>query len=909
LLSTNTYEILPWEKKEELLDKAFGTNNKLKAFINCIDFLSYTAYTSSSIPEKIAQEIINSLEIFMHLKSNDLQTRIIRSASRKCIKAIIHNVTQGSGKIEGDRFHYQTYKCRALFSYLRMLMKNAIPLNELEKGLKSLTKLITKARLSFFEGIMNNEDIINWINTTIISSLKSNYNKKSVYRSVVRKYMMIIIGHCDYLLNLKLNTNTDSKLRKGNESVNSLLKFFIFSKDEEMAASFITILNELLIKHDKEYVNYPITKKFARDLFETKKSEVVSIEVHSFDFSHEVALCLCKNIIEQKDNKGQIYIAPFVLLRELFYNYSMRMKIKDDVDNWNRLFSTFVSTVITKNNPLNPSDSETILLGLKLVNSLFSTNTTSLKEEIAVEFITSCYTDSTLIAWISTTIEKLSVIIKDKKSAVNILQDKQNNVTFLKPKFKRNNWKIFTIDSSEETETFHETIKLCYNFSLHEKEITPKKLNSILSTPLLVDILRQTLCGFILNYPEKDFYMKTLFKMLFKTKEKLTQYKDHFTYAFKVKDLKELNNVSNYESQVSIYKNLNDIWKIAKNRSAHWKAYTENNTEVFSTLFKIATTIYEKTVFQALSLASLALETGECSELSIKNTFSILANNCSCTTILINSLMFTFSKYNGVEKRFKLDNVFDKGLVIGNELVLDSASVQMRVASAYLLRGLYDNSNEKEQDMILKMIEEKIGSNIHCYGCAALQILSLCLCIFSQIEEPKTDHPKQIIKKIVESARQSLNIIRNHENALIYKEVQSMTDSAFLYCLEEIPCQICISDIAQDYTNQKISDIRQEYTFTTSAFIYKLTNSYSIQRITLDLNLLESRKVKEVNVYHSSAKSMQLSELKESWKVWKNAGTVTLKQKTQSTDIEFSVPIVTSLLKIEFITGGIKLEE
>ena len=909
ILSTTTYEILSWEKKEELLGKAFGNNNKLRAFINCLDFLSYTAYTSSSIAEKVAEEIINSLEIFMHLRGNDLQARIIKSASRKCIKAIIYNVTQGSQRIEGDKFHYQTCKCRALFSYLKALMKQTIPLNELEKGLKSLTKAKIKVTLTFFEGIMNNKDVIEWINTTIISSLKNNYNKKSVYRSVVRKYTMIIIGYCDYLLNLELNTKIDSNFKKGSESVNSLLKSFIFSKDEEMAASFITILSELLIKHDKRYVNYPITRKFARDLFKSKEEQVVSIEIHLFDFSHEVALCLCKNIIEYKDSKGRVYIAPFVLLHELFYNYSMRKKIKDDVESWNKLFSTFVNTVITKSNPLDSSNSETILLGLKLINSLFSTNSTSLREETAVDFIASCYRDSALIAWISTSIEKLSIIIKNKKTAIEISQDKQDNVTFLKPKFKRNDWKIFAIASSEETETFHEIIKLCYKFSLHDKEVTSKNLNTILSTYLLVDILKQTLCEFLLNYSEKDFYMKTLFKMLFKTKEELTQYKDNFIYALKLSDLKELVNVSNYESQVNIYRNLNDIWKVAKNRSAHWKTYTENHTEVFNTLFKISGTIYEKTAFQALTLASLGLETEECKKLSIKNTFGILANNYPCTTALINSLMLTFSKCNEVEKKFNVEKIFDKGLAIGNEFILDSASVQMRVASAYLLRGLYDNSNEKEQEMILKKIGEKISSKIHHYGCASLQILSLCLCVFSRIEEPKTNCPKEIIKNIVESAKESLNIIRNHDNAIIYKEVQSLSDNSFLYCLEEVPCHVCISDIAQDYTNQKISDIKQDYAFTSSAFIYKLINSYSIQKITLDLCLLENRKIKEVVVYHSSVKSMQLPELRENWKVWKKAGTVTLKQKTQSTDIEFSVPIITSLLKIEFITGGSKAEE
>lgn len=907
LLSTTTYELLPWDKKCKLLAQVFDGNSKLKAFVNSLDFLSCTAYTTPSVSGKTARALVRSLAAFMHVQSEELQIRAVRSAARKCVKALVWNATQGSERVEGDEFHYQTCKCFALFDYLRKAMKKRIGVGELEKGLKSMAKSVTKAKLAFFEGVMKNEDVIEWLSAEVTSSLKSTYVSKSICKNVLEKFTIVMIGYCDYLLNLKLNAKTEStsKLAKNNESVKLLLKFFIFSKDEEMAASFITLLSELLTKHDKEYINSPITKKYARDFFNSK-DQPANIEVYSFDFSHEISFCLCTNIIEQKDSTGRVYIAPFVLLRELLYHYSVRKKTKDDSESWKELFCTLVGTVITKNNPLNSSDAEAVLLGLKLLNSLFSANSMTLKEEVAVEFIAACYKNNTLVAWIAASIEKLAVVIKEKKSAVDVAQEKPDTVTFLKPRFKRNTWEIFATAGSDE-ELFHEIINLCFNFSLREKDL-PQRLNTVVNAPVLVDILRHTLCEFALCYSERDFRMKALFRALFASKDQLAQYKDNFTYSLKLKGLKQLDSALNYESQVNVYKSLNDVWKVAKSRSVNWKEYIKNNPGVVATLFKIATAVYEKTAFQALSLAALALETEDSSELSIKSTFEMLANHFIGAGKLISALMWAFSRGKG-ERKAELGKVFEGGLEIGNEFVLNSASVQMRVAAAYLLKGLYFHSNEEKREVLLKNIGEKVTGSIHSYGCAALQVLSLLLCILNQMDQEKSDHANKIIKKIVESAKEALDIIRSHENAQIYSEVQSMSENEFLYCLEEIPCQICISDIAQDYTSQKINDIRQDFTFTTSAFIYKLTNSYSIQKITLDLSLLEGRRVTAVNVYHSSAKSARLSELRDNWKAWKRAGSIALRQKTQSSDLEFSVPVVTSLLKIEFVAGAGKVEE
>ena len=139
---------------------------------------------------------------------------------------------------------------------------------------------------------------------------------------------------------------------------------------------------------------------------------------------------------------------------------------------------------------------------------------------------------------------------------------------------------------------------------------------------------------------------------------------------------------------------------------------------------------------------------------------------------------------------------------------------------------------------------------------------------------------------------------------MIGNKEQSGDKKDFVYCLDPVPCGVCAFEKEEPYSTIKIGDIKDETKFYESGYIYKLTNSYSIQKVSLNLDLKGGKFVKVFNVYASNSKVTDLTELKNNRSLWKKVGTAQLKPDLQSCTIEFALPLISSLIQFEFVVGS-----
>ncbi len=992
IMNTKTYQTVPWIEKEDLLLGAIQDPPALRALVSALDFFSSVAYTSEPVPEPEGRELLNMLEDYLYLGVEDgIALRVLRSAARKCAKAVIFNLTHGKERVEGDRLNYYTYKSEALFNYVNSMLKGAATYDMLEKYVKSISRLASKNRLCFFDRIRSNLETIAKISVTLLDCMEKVLEGDTVAdnrgraKEALEHFVNIVIGYNDYLLNMEWRKDPKRSPHSifeesYTERISILLGPYMLTKNEEIKSLIISVMPEVMRKRDIEYAytcQTPVTRMYSHDLFLQTKADhaigasgPVSLEIRAFDFSYMFALTLCSFMIEKRTDEGRRNPLVFVLMYHILHGVQqcisqLRVVEPRTDDDWCAVFAQFVSTAMTRRNVSNPSDRELALLGLKAFNLLFcardvrprsagrSTQSKPLSQEFGGRLLGHLYASTNLLDWAAGSLSALFSSLKEKHGSESLepMQDSAEKKPFLRIKQKSTKSEpLFgdeiggrredTVEGSEAA-SFQELVKLCYNVAACEQSLTkngskpapagfPTEKSFLRQTQMLKGV-KDILCEALLTpslAAMLDTSAQLLFKMLSKTKNELNQYKDNYVYNLSFKGLKETaqRTMTSYESQINAYKQLTGIWKVAKERPTHWRIYAKANSEAVRLLFQISATAHDRIAFQALALICLALENEERDSFNIKNSCEMLTRYPAHTLDIIEIIKYTpgqklISPAAATGAGYSED-IFARGLEAAEKLSLDSVSMHMRVVAAHLFRGLWDSGTEAQRERILEVVVKKITPDFHRYGCATLQLLTLCLCLLQGESEKTEAYAGKILEAVREGVVKAANIVRTHENGEIYKEIQGMVvqpvrtqqerkelppteeNKEFLYCFEDVPCGVCISDIGQPYTTQKVGDLKEDSKFTDSAYIYRLNNSYSIQKITARVEITETKYVKTFNVYVSNSRETDLAEMRNNWALWRKAGSISLKARSRSILLEFPVPVTTSVIMLEFVVAN-----
>jgi hypothetical protein len=964
ILSTNAYTIIPWNQKEKLLNETVKEQDGLKAIISCLDFLSTVAYLSSSLSERIAEEILIALEPYIYLSTEGKATlRAFKTSARKCAKAVIYNVNQGRESIENDKFHYLTYKTHCLLKCLNELLKEQTILEVLKSYVKSMAALVAKAKLCFFERMSNDSSVLDKLNISLLNSIEkaifsdTETDLKPKVKKVLENYIVIVMGYYDLLLNVEYNksdgkTTPHKVIKQAHiERLSTLIEPYLFGKIEEIKQIFVSTLSGVLQKRDIEYIytcQTPVIKKCKCNVYASKEEAMdveqhIELEVRVFDFSFALGIILCNSFAKVLNVDTKAHIPSLTLLKELLCNYSSManhfklVEEKSDED-WCSVFRSFIDCVLTKKSTTDTVEQENVLIGLKFLNNLLPNpktkdpkRTKALELESAFKFLSSCYQQTNIISWITSSLKSLFVFLKEKKELFEPMEDIviKDELLKVQPKLARDAYQSSFMGEEVANESmdlilFQELFKLCYNMAACEQAIIKAGTEgkALFRNSTEIETLKSILCeaSIIAGMSAGlDLSAKNLLKILYKSKNELNQYKDNFTYSLGYNTLKEFissKGEATYDIKATVYNQLNAIWKVAKERTLYWKLYVKSNPDMIRMLFAISGALSTRITFQALSLICLALENIDCDTFNIKYSYEGLLQQPTRTIDILETVRYVPIAGDKMGEGTSDIEVFNKGLEIGNNLLLDSASLRMRTVAAHLLKGLWNSGNSQQREEVFKLVAQKITPNIYKYGCATLQLLSLCLFIFQSEEAGAMKYNEMVLKNVIEGSKLASNTIRASELAEVYKEVQGMIfgqdrdpdsptlrNDLFLYCLQEMPCSVCMSDVGQEYSTQPITDMKEECGYTSSCYIYRLVSNFSIQKITIHVEHNELKPIKAFNLYSSVGKDASMSTLRENAPLWKKIGTLTLRHKSRNGVLELPVTITTTLLKIEFVPG------
>ena len=974
ILQTKSIKSISWKTKDQLLKEVIPENSLPRKIISALDFFSLLCYTSSPLPIQQASEILEILSenAFMG-EVNDNRSRVIQSAIRKCAKSIIFNVDGAQENVEGCKFNYYSFKTDALFKWLnKRFEKDLMNLQGIEKCLTEMKKLSCKARLVLSDCIYNNPHFLKEIGDRIKKAMAKE-NTNSVKR-ILENYVFLIIMWFDWVLNNTYYKNyktTEKNLREissaallSDEHVNDikcLLMPFLLDTNEAFNGIMFNCLVEQSQKHDNEYVHTSeklIVKTFARYLYPEPNEDVMQdigkfnlakIEFKAFDFSFVLFAVTIRSIQMDCENDPEKVCVLLNFLYKLLQNIQTSnsqlesIGIKPDCYISEHL-SILLRNYIIPTNIMDSKKSQCILLCILLFGKIFETKQNK-QEQASFLFSDECILRKTfanlvqenvLLSYIIENLKLLHSQILKKIKADDTSEDINSQVHLLEPKneFAKELWSLFFEKQQQEKLKLWENIEqqiaialldLAFNLGNFEKHLISKNSKPIIQGILLTDSstgnlkekvmkLKETACIFVSTpgiQPKLKEKAKRLFILLSKSKNELHEQKDQYLYSLTFQAIKL--RIAE-QDDASIYKNLNELWKISSKRPLNLKQYLKNNKEDFKFLFQVGKDKNNKIAFHALALICLALETGETSNFNIKTTYQNIQSANLRPKDFIERLKGRPLEANiSMEEGLQYDeDIFKLALNFADTHVLSSANINLRFVAAHLLRGLWDSGDQKHKNEVIRIVIQKFSGGIHNYGFALLQLYLVAIYLVHKETEQKDAYIRQLCKIIYSEAQQAVNIMQQHENGEIYRQVQKMIGNKdqsgeqkdFTYCLDQIPCGVCAFEKEEPYISQKIGDIKEETKFNESGYIYKLSNSYSIQKVSLSLDLKGGKFVRIFNVYTSNSKTTDLAELKKNRSYWKKVGTATLKQDMQSCIIEFALPLISSLIQFEFIVSS-----
>ena len=159
---------------------------------------------------------------------------------------------------------------------------------------------------------------------------------------------------------------------------------------------------------------------------------------------------------------------------------------------------------------------------------------------------------------------------------------------------------------------------------------------------------------------------------------------------------------------------------------------------------------------------------------------------------------------------------------------------------------------------------------------------------------------RDFLKSLIDLYKQQNYLIATHANSTIYTTLYTILGELEGLYLEANPCFIC-SNMEQPLISVKLNAIKSDARFTTNQQIFKLTSSYSIQKLLVKIgDIRKSKMISLINVYYSNRSAQSVVDLKMNSKLWSRAKCVHVQPNQQEIHIEFPLPIVACNLMIEY---------
>eukprot|EP01022_Parablepharisma_sp_SALTPOND_P028392 TRINITY_DN70896_c0_g1_i1.p1 TRINITY_DN70896_c0_g1~~TRINITY_DN70896_c0_g1_i1.p1 ORF type:complete len:3116 (-),score=321.18 TRINITY_DN70896_c0_g1_i1:2948-12295(-) len=870
----DTHLIAPknWGKRAELLQKAIPEDKAIQALVFGLDFLAFSGHSDFSIPEGKARAALETLQKYMYVDI-EIRSQIVRSSVRKAAKGLIYNLTKGMVKT-----YYEEYKANALFEYVEKLIKEAkarfVPLAECVKGLSKVVGTLPK---QFELWIKERPEIVQALGVQLLKAITREVEKEDPknVKQIIENYVEILsVGH---------------------GKCSSFMEYLTHENEVIKVSMFEALIKQITVR---EKMNTEMMKDVDEDpdsVGNEFQVWVLETAVAKFDSSLNVSRLNAVIILLVEAVQRHLTIAHNNSLQGNCYAMDYLCK--------------FLAVELPKLCVTNSQHTKVLfLLLLALYRYLGVHMSLNNSEKLLPSLLK---TEGKFVYWLVVSLENLYALIKpkyvldqlflsDAGETGNLLKEsKDEPMTCWEPFFSKEEINARTCWDNLQEKVLKQLLLVCHTMLLLFSEDIPTYFPKE-----LIEKLKEISCDILVSpgFPEPvTTCAQELLEFILKSKENLVEYKDHYEYRKSLACLKEL-----HKDESEIYKCLSRVWSLACERPMIWKKFVQGTVnETCTTLFKAARVSNQKLAFYAIGSVCLALEAE--GTLNVKRSYEL-----SLTGYNISKSYLFWSKGPGnmTDVITYSESVLALGVLYVRENILNPSSTEIRVAAAHFLKGLWESGDLKQRDVVLSVVLEKLSCDIYQLGSASYQLVCFLLYLLKALGNTHTEFTEKILSAIIQAAYKATSIMRTHENGHIYHFITRMlgerskarNEKGFMYCLEKTPCGICMEGSQKESLVKKFIDLGAEVKYTETSHIIKLASSQMIQKVFLHTYRAKSRYIKAVNIYTTQAKTADFTELKKNYGLWKKVGTmVPKKPENSSTAIEFPIPLVTSVIMLEFI--------
>ena len=932
LTQTKSLETQPWLEKSGQLEKAISDSPTTLALVSVLDFVATVAYSSVHIPADSGKSLLKLLQIYVHLGIEDgIKLQIVRSAVRRCAKGVIFNINRAAKEVD-----YREYKAEALFEYIETRIKGNVSIQVIERYMLHLNKTAQRSYPALARWLDEKPAVLENIKSALLISMQEEglADSPDKIRKVLHQYARLAGVYHDYLSG-KFPASEDFMLH-----LSDFLSPFITHSQESIKAACVEALAEQAQRNDS-------SRKFSCSGFDSNSGEDDISDVSMKDGSSfgSSMLSLVVRIVKAEAKKDAARInAAIILCHQL-----MKRKGRDK----ERSLAEFVATLAGLDCT---SQGRAAFLMVAMLNQLMEVieypedkkQTGSVVYKIGEENVEGLLRamlakEANVTGWMRGTIAKCYESVRAQYSAEDsmAMQDiAGESKAFLK--VQRNEavdcWGFFfgkevskkgDLWAHLDEQLMSRLFFLCYNltacdkiYSAHSKAEGPLSHDPGYSQ--LVQDVKLYACIMLVTPGIPASLLaasKKVLLILTKSKSELQEYKDSYEYQNGLAALEKF--CAGSSDQSAAYRCLQSMWKLASDNSALWKRFVQNHAAAYQTLFRTATLSNSKVSFYAIAMVCLALEPCSPDSFNIKRTLRLF--NGSPTGKLSEKAENFWELSLGCTKSISDalpydEETFNLALGYAAQHLLSSASAENRIACAHLLKGLWDSGTPKQGEVVLGSVLQKVTPGIYRFGAASLQLMYLVLYLIqNQSRSPVITESiiDTFLKILTEGGKEAVRTMQQHENGAIYRYIEKMLgtergqkseegDPEFTCCLDRVPCGICVADVGEKYVMHRLEQIREEVKFTETAYIVRLKDASSIQKIALGADRRSNtRFIKAVNIYTTNAKAADFDELKKNWGLWKKVGTLNAKFEDRNFSFEFPIPVTTRLIMLEFVPGAV----
>ncbi|VDM95152.1 unnamed protein product [Thelazia callipaeda] len=214
-----------------------------------------------------------------------------------------------------------------------------------------------------------------------------------------------------------------------------------------------------------------------------------------------------------------------------------------------------------------------------------------------------------------------------------------------------------------------------------------------------------------------------------------------------------------------------------------------------------------------------------------------------------------------------------------------------------ILRATLQLASRPNQLQLISYLYERIWPLAQQIGNRAMQLVDLLSCYLPRFLSK--DELIAVYKEAVKTIDSALCILETSRDSIVFKKLQQSIGTLDISVLSKSPCLIC-SDSNRPMEQLKLSAIKLDSRFTTSAQMIKLMGHFEVLRITIRFSEIKrSKMVKRFKFYCCNKELESAVDLKNRPELWEKAADVEVNQGDTEIDVQLPIPVATCNIVLE----------